>query len=243
VAPALSRFSTGQLCVRSMAGRVGLAAPCCAPDGCRHQRAAAVSRGVRSPRVSSSTWSPRRPGSVMTETEDDLGALMQARRSRHLAGFVASPWRGFFSSARLGCLRLGFVVVSSESRASASQVLRRGPRRDARVARWPPILGPQVPVKGRAIRPTRGALDERRRPPTASAGADQRRSRAPAWVFRCMPPRWSFRWRDVGAQGIGRLPHLLPCLRAASSPRSDVVVAAPPDQCQFARFSDAASCL
>ncbi|MGD0873883.1 MAG: MFS transporter [Acidimicrobiales bacterium] len=102
----------------------------------------------------------------MTETEDDLAsANAKLAVLATLAGFVASPVAvGLLQLGAPWVLRLGFVVFLLGGFAA----LRLPKSGDAVLAKPPsaspdgqPILGPQVPAKGRAIRPTGRSLDER----------------------------------------------------------------------------------
>ena len=102
----------------------------------------------------------------MTETEDDLAsANAKLAVLATLAGFVASPVAvGLLQLGAPWVLRLGFVVFLLGGFAA----LRLPKSGDAVLAKPPsaspdgqPILGPQVPDKGRAIRPTGRSLDER----------------------------------------------------------------------------------
>jgi len=102
----------------------------------------------------------------MTETEDDLAsANAKLAVLATLAGFVASPVAvGLLQLGAPWVLRLGFVVFLLGGFAA----LRLPMSGDAVLAKPPsaspdgqPILGPQVPAKGRAIRPTGRSLDER----------------------------------------------------------------------------------
>ena len=168
----------------------------------------------------------------MTETEDDLAsANAKLAVLASLAGFVASPIAvGLLQLGAPWVLRLAFVVFLLGGVAAVRLPEDRGAVAAKPADDRPRTAAPSWdhPSPGRVARRREPDVPLYERPANRRTRSARRGSMSPGSGSgsgcRCSCPRSCSACRDVGDQGSGWIPHVLPGLCAPPPPRGDVVV-------------------